>query len=169
VDKGQAKQIGQRLAIKSGLIGIAIAYLIYAGVLTLLGDSFFSALLWISRVDYAANTIIGAVGLLAMAYLFGQLAGTEILIKKWNDTFVGIKYGLLTLWTATIIGSTLGFLQEGLDNIGSPDEPFFDYYFKPLYWVTMFGLIPAIVVGVWFGGQIRKRGLKMRAGQDASR
>jgi hypothetical protein len=74
----------------------------------------------------------------------------------------GIKYGLLTLLLGTLIGSTVGFIEEGIDNIGTQDDPFYDYYFKPLYWVTTFGIIPVILVGLWFGRQIKKQGLKIR-------
>jgi len=38
-----------------------------------------------------------------------------------------------------------------------------------LYSVTMFGLIPVVIVGLWFGRQIKKQGLKIDVGQDASR
>ena len=79
------------------------------------------------------------------------------------------KYGLITLVTGTLIGSSVGFIQEGIDNIGGFSNPFYDYYFKPLYWVTMFGLIPVVIVGLWFGRQIKKQGLKIDVGQDASR
>jgi hypothetical protein len=98
-----------------------------------------------------------------MAYLSGRLAAVEILIKNKDYSLTGIKYGLLTLWTATIIGSSVGFLQEGLDNIGTADNPFEDYYYKPFFWVTIFGIIPAILVGQWFGRQIKKQGKSISA------
>ena len=96
-----------------------------------------------------------------MAYFFGQLAGFEILIKHRNYLLTGIKYAVLTLITGTLIGSSVGFLQEGIKDIGGFANPFYDYYFKPLYWVTMFGIIPAIIVGLLFGRQIKKQGQKM--------
>jgi hypothetical protein len=66
---------------------------------------------------------------------------------------MGVKYGFLTLLTATLIGSSVGFIQEGVGKYNA----LYDYYFKPLYWVTMFGIIPVLLVGLWFGRQIKKQ------------
>lgn len=119
------------------------------------------ALLWIVDVEFKFHLFVGAVGLLTMAYLFGQLAGVEILVKHKNYLLTGVKYGILTLITGTLIGSSVGFLEEGINDIGGFSNPFYDYYFKPLYWVTMFGIIPAIVVGLLFGLQIKRQGQKL--------
>lgn len=161
MDIKTARQVGQRIGIKSALTGIVIAYIITTALMILFDDSIIDGLLWITRVYWWYHLVIGAIGLLTMGYLFGRLAGVEILIKKKNEYPIGAKYGLLTLWTATIIGSSVGFLQEGLDNIGTADNPFEDYYFKPFFWVTIFGIIPAILVGQWFGGQIKRQGKKI--------
>lgn len=162
VDIKTAKIIGQRLAIKSGIIGLTNAYIIFGGLLYSWDMKLLKAIFWILDVEFWYHLLIGAVGLLAMAYFFGQLAGVEILVKKKNELFTGIKYGLLTLVTGTLIGSSVGFVQEGIDNIGGFSNPFYDYYFKPMYWVIMFGVIPAMIVGLWFGRQIKIQGLKIR-------
>lgn len=151
-----AQQLGSRIAVKSALIGIVIAYLIMS---TLIGlDEGITAIFWLVDVDYWPNLLFGAFALTLMGFIFGRLAGTEIIERKKDHSWVGIKYGFLTLLTGTLIGSTMGFLQEGLDNIGTLDNPFEDYYFKPLYWVTIFGSIPVVLVGLWFGQAIKKAG-----------
>ncbi len=96
-----------------------------------------------------------------MAYFFGQLAGFEILIKHRNYLLTGIKYGCINFNNWNSDWKLNGFLQEGLKDIGGFANPFYDYYFKPLYWVIMFGIIPAIIVGLLFGRQIKKQGQKM--------
>jgi len=149
-----AKQIGSRIAIKSALIGIVTAYSIMAILIGL--DEGITAILWVLDINYWPNLLLGALGLLLMGYLFGQRAGIEIIEQKKDYSWVGIKYGFITLITGTLIGSTLGFLQEGLDNIGTYDNPFEDYYFKPLFWVMIFGLVPVVLVGLWFGRKIKK-------------
>lgn len=162
MDKKTAKQIGQRLAMKSGIVGLTIAYIIFGWVTYSWDSKFLNAIFWIANVEFAFHLIIGAIGLMTMAYYFGQHAGMDILIKKKNDLFTGVKYGLLTLVTGTLIGSSVGFFQEGIDNIGGFSNPFFDYYFKPMYWVTIFGILPTIIVGMWFGRQIKKQEKKFK-------
>ena len=143
--------------MKAALIGITIAYLIMA--LLVFGSEGMAAFLWLAEVDYWPNLLLGAFALTLMAYVFGRMAGTEIIERKKDHSWVGIKYGFLTLITGTLIGSTMGFLQEGLDNIGTPDNPFEDYYFKPLFWVILFGSIPVVLVGIWFGRTVHRVGI----------
>jgi hypothetical protein len=160
VDIRTARQIGQRLAIKSALIGVLIAYLIFGWLMYSWDQKLLNALLWIFKAEFWYNVVVGAIGLLTMAYFFGRLAGVEILLKGKSELWTGVKYGFLTLVTATLIGSSVGFIQEGLNNIGG--NPFYDYYFKPMYWVMIFGILPVIIVGFWFGRQIKKRGLEIK-------
>ena len=158
MDIKTAKYIGQGLAIKSALIGLLIAYIIFAWVTYNWDQNLSKALFWILYVEFWYHLMIGAFGLLTMAYFFGQLAGVEILVKRKNELWTGIKYGLITLVTGTLIGSSVGFIQEGIDNIGGFSNPFYDYYFKPMYWVITFGIAPVIIIGLWFGRQIKKQG-----------
>ena len=161
VDTKIAKHIGRRLAIKSGLIGLLIAYILFGCLTFSWEQNLFKAIFWIFDIGFWYHLLIGAIGLLTMAYFFGQLAGVEILVKRKNEVWTGIKYGLITLVTGTLIGSSVGFVQEGVDNIGRFGNPFYDYYFKPLYWVIMFGIVPVIIVGFLFGRQIKKQGLEI--------
>lgn len=162
MDIKTAKHIGQRLALKSGLIGLLIACILFAWVTFSWDQTLSKSVLWILDAEFWYHLVIGAIGLLTMAYFFGQLAGVEILMKKKNELLTGIKYGLLTLVLGTLIGSTVGFLEEGIDDIGGFSNPFYDYYFKPMYWVTMFGIVPVIIVGLWFGRQIKRQGQKIK-------
>jgi hypothetical protein len=154
-----AKQIGQRVAIKLGLVGLSIAYLLFAAIMFSWDLNFKNAFFWIADVGFKLHLFVGALGLLITAYFFGQLAGVEILIKGRNYLLTGIKYSILTLITSILIGSSVGFLQEGIKNMDGFDA-IYDYYFKPLFWVTMFGILPAIIVGLFFGRQIKKQGLR---------
>lgn len=153
-----AKTNGRRLAIWSALIGILIAYVLFGWIVYSWDKNVSEAIFWIFDVEFWYHLVIGTIGLLAMAYFFGQLAGVEILVKRKNEFLVGVKYGFIILLTGTLIGSTVGFVQEGIDDIGGFSNPFYDYYFKPVYWVMMFGTIPTILIGLWFGWQIKRIG-----------
>ncbi len=148
MDIKTAKYIGQRLAITPGLIGLLIAYLLFAWVTYSWDRELSKAIFWIFDVEFWYHLLIGALGLLVMAYFFGQLTGVEILVNKKNELWTGVKYGLIILLTGTLIGSSVGFIQEGIDEIGGTSTPVYDYYFKPLFWVTLFGILPVIIVGL---------------------
>jgi hypothetical protein len=164
----EAQKIGSRLAIKSVLIGAVVAYIIM-GLMTWSWDNnVIEGLTWIKHIGYFENLLVGLFGLLASGYIFGKKAGHEIIVQKKDHTWVGFKYGLLTLWAGTFVGSLLGFFEEGLDNIGTGDNPFEDYFFKPFFWITLFGLVPVVLVGFWFGSQIKKKGRRKSSANHSS-
>jgi hypothetical protein len=162
VDRKTAKKIGQRLAIISGLIGLTIAYILFRWVSYRWDSNLTESIFGIAYVELRYHLMTGAIGLLTMAYFCGQLAGVDILIKHKNDLLTGIKYGLLTLVTGTLIGSSVGFIKEGINNFDDLTGLFYVYYLTPLYWMTFFGIVPAIIVGLWFGRQTKRQGLKFK-------
>jgi len=73
---------------------------------------FGKAVFWILDVGFWYHLIMGAFGLLTMAYFFRQHAGVEISVKRKNDLWTGVKYGLITLLTGTLIGSSVRLFFE---------------------------------------------------------
>lgn len=155
--KESAENIGIRIATISVTIGIVFAYLIPTFVFY---DGTLKSFTWIFDIGFWFNVILGIAFFYGMGYLFGKRAGIEILIKKRNYILTGIKYGVLTLITATFLTSLIGFFQEGIYNIGGFSNPFYDYIFKPMYWILMYGILPAIIVGILFGLTIKLNGNK---------
>ena len=78
---------------------------------------------------------------------------------------VGFLCSMSVLLTTAFFSGWTGFFQEGIDNIGTHDNPYEDYVFKPLFWVTMFGAIPAFFGGLWFGRRIKRVGRKYETPQ----
>lgn len=155
--KESAEKIRIRFATISASIGIVLAYLIPTWIFW---DGTSKSLTWIFDISFWFNVIMGIAFFYGMRYFFGKKAGIEILIKKRNYILTGIKYGILTLITATFLTSLIGFFQEAIDNNGGFSNPFYDYIFKPMYWILMYGILPAIVVGVLFGLTIKLNGNK---------
>jgi hypothetical protein len=156
MDLSDAKKIGGQQGIISVGLGILIAQLIMV-VLLAPSEGLLNALIWIIDFDYLPNILVGIMTMLLSGYLFGELAGKEIILKKRDSSWVGFKYGFLTLWTGSSAGSLIGCFVEGFHKIGTNSDPFIDYIVKPLFWVTFFGIIPVLIVGFWFGKQIKKK------------
>jgi len=151
----KAKQIGSRQALKSVGIGLLIAQLIMTYLSS--NQGYIRGFFWFTTIDFKLNIFIGAIIMLWCGHFFGQITGKEIIIKKRNFILVGLLCGIVVLLTTAILSGLTGFLDEGVGNIGTNDNPFEDYFFKPFYWITMFGIIPACLVAIWFGKQIKKR------------
>lgn len=141
---------------KLAFIGITIN-LIIAGIIIISMFGKFSDLIDIIS-DWPLNLGIGITAL----YFSGNFIGNkmEFLIshKKWNSFLVGI-FGLIAILLIGIFfGSTVGFLQEGIENIERENglkNALFDYYIKPLFWIILFGIIPTIIVGGIMGWKIK--------------
>jgi hypothetical protein len=154
----QAKRIGSRLALKSVGIGLLIANLIM--ILLFYQDmNLFKAFFWFVTVEYRFNLFITAIIMLLCGHYFGQIAGKLILIKRWNFIVVGFMFGITVLLTTALFSSWTGFIQEGYFNLGTNDNPFEDYIFKPLYWVALYGIFPSFVVGIWYGWKIKRHSI----------
>ena len=157
MDTDIAEKIGSRQAIKAVTIGLIIAYLIMA-LPSIADDGLIKGLFWFLNVSFKFNLLVGVICMYLCGHFFGRRAGYEILINKRNNFLVGFICGLLIIVTTTFLTSWVGFFQEGVDNIGSDDNPFEDYIVKPVFWVLIFGLVPCLFVGLWFGYSIKKRG-----------
>ena len=145
----KAKNIGIKKAMQSVTIGILIAFLI----MTLLAGG---SPQWMVEWNYWINIIIGIGIFYGLAYLFGKNAGNEILIKKKDSGKVGAKYGLLTLIITSFLVGWTGFVQEGMEPYDTFWNSFRDYIFKPFFWITLIGFLPAFLVGILFGKWIKK-------------
>ncbi|MFT6337382.1 MAG: hypothetical protein ACJATI_004145 [Halioglobus sp.] len=153
-----AKKIGSRLAIRSILIGLFIAQCIMTIFAS--DNGILKGFFWFTDFDYLFNIIFEVIVSLTTAYYFGRIAGKRILINGNNEILVGILTGLIIIIVSSFVSSWVGFFQEGIDNIGTNDDPFYDYIFKPIYAVTFFGFIPVLIVGSVYGTQIKKHKIK---------
>jgi len=151
VDK--AEYIGSKNAIISLLSGLLIAQCIM--MYFSFGDSLITSFLWFVEFGYGLNILIGVIIGLVTSHYFGKIAGKRILMDERNPILIRITTGFAIVLTTTLLASLVGFFQEGVQNIGSNDNPFVDYIIKPLFWVFLFGFIPVLVVGSLFGKSIK--------------
>ncbi len=150
----EAKKIGSR----QGLISVGLGLLIAQFIMTWFSsdNGIVKGFFWFTSFSYNSNLIIGGIIMLISGHIFGQLAGKAILIKKRNCILTGFLCGMAILLTTAFLSSWMGFFQEGISNIGTEDNPFVDYIYKPVFWIFFFGLIPVFLVRIWFGRQIKK-------------
>lgn len=162
MEENIARKIGGREAVKSALIGLLTAYVFFGMLIFDSEQDILKIVFWIFDTDIWYHLLIGALGIVSMSYLFGRKAGLKILVDEENNFLVGIIYGFIVLTTGTIIGCTVGFLQEVFEDYTSIGNALIDYYFKPLGLVLVFGAVPVAIVGIWFGIRIDKEGKKMK-------
>ena len=153
-DISSAKKIGYIQAFKAISIGLLIAYLIMA---LLAGP------LWLFELTYTPTLIFAAVVLYVAGYFWGGIAGKLIIIKRYPSSLVGLVSGFTIIWSATFIGSLIGFFNEGLPNKFANNNPVEDYILKPILMVSFWGFIPIFGIGVWYGVSIKRRASRVKS------
>ena len=168
-----AKNIGSTLALKSVSIGLVIAYIIMLPLCSGGYDSFGHQLLWIVdwiQSEFLPHTIIGIIAFNTCGYFFGRRAGSDILVKHRNYIWSGSIWGLLTLLCTIFLASLTGFFigikhslhyLQTIEDMKHSDfiyDNLINYIFKPMFWFLIFGFLPAILVGLWFGWRIKRKG-----------
>ncbi len=105
------------------------------------------------------NLSVGILGL----FFVGNIVGRNLYRLKSKSKNYQIYHGILSIFIILIggvlIGSCVGFLEEGLPNkrykydlIGE----LYDYFFKPIYWILIFGFIPTFISGVILGFVLKR-------------
>lgn len=164
-----AKKIGRIKSLKSATIGVILIYIIF--VIGADKEGFAYSLFWVFTYQYRINILIGILIFYFFAYIVGGKAGYEILIekKRWYK-LLGIKHAMFVLLITAFLFGWTGYFQEGLsvpeifsdaptefiEEYKAQQEPFYDYVFKPFFWITLVGSIPAVIVGMFFGRSIKK-------------
>ncbi len=151
-----AKGIGGKQGLISAGLGLLIAQLIMTTFVSLDKD-FVEAFFWFTTIEYKLNIFIGSCIMLSCGQLYGRLAGKAILIKKWNFITAGCLCGMGVLLTTAFLAGWTGFFQEGIHNIETIYNSLVDYILKPFSMVTIFGAIPALIVGAWCGAKIKTK------------
>lgn len=146
----QAANIGGKQGVILTMTGLGIAQILMALI--------FSDLFWFTGFEYILNVIVGTLLFLANGYIFGRIAGQMILLKKWHPAIAGPLAAVVILMFTAFLAGWVGFFQEGIRYIGTGQNPFADYVLTPVLAVTIFGGLPALLTGIWFGYRIRKMG-----------
>jgi hypothetical protein len=151
----QAKRIGSTQAIKAVFIGCIVAQLIMMFFSS--EESFVKSFLWFTTVNYKMNILVGVLIMFLFGHIFGEWAGKAIIRKKQDETMIGILCSIFVLLSTSLLSGITGFLSEGIENVGTEDNPFIDYLVKPFFWIMIFGILPAVLVGIWFGRRVKKK------------
>lgn len=150
-DPKTIRRIGYTQAFKAITVGLTIAYIIMA---------LMAGPIWLFQIDYGLTIIFAAVITYIAGYYFGGLTGIWILKQKRPSIIFGIVGGFLIVLSAAFIASLIGLVKEGLSSQSKISESFHDYVYKPMALVTMFGFLPIVLIGIWFGLSIKRHGDK---------
>lgn len=144
-------------AIKQTYNAIAFNLLIAALMIVFLfGPKLLADLL----IHMFLNVGVGIIGLFASGYFIGRKMDQLIKKKSYPSVLTGMVGLFLILLVGILFGSSVGFLEQGLDHVqryGRLGDSLFDYYVKPLFWILFFGWVPTLIVGGVLGYRIKSK------------
>lgn len=141
--------IGAIQALKASAVSLIIAWLLSSLV--------FGGPLWIYRFNYAGTIVASMLMMLLFSAFSGAVAGIFIIRYQINRYAIGVACGILILQATALGGSLIQFYNEGILGGSSLSDAVEDYILKPWFWVTWFGILPAIAVGVWYGNSVYEK------------
>lgn len=152
---------GRKLALIFTTLGLSIAVI----VLITLFPSDKSSFSPISQlfVEFPIHFIMGLFSVYISAFFIGGKVEQLIMLDKGNYILVGIMGSFIVLLLGALAISLIALLSEGLAIKNySVSSAFFDYVFKPIYWIFFFGGIPTLIIGILFGWLIKKEVKKVQ-------
>ncbi len=147
-----AQNIGLKLIMKYTLIGMLIA----SCLMTLLHGTKGLKYMFEWIPQYSPPLIFGIVGLIFGSFIGGKLAG-KMIYKCGYAELWGVISAFLVVWNAFLISSVYMIFSELIKHQTRIGELIEDYLFKPLYWITIIGLIPIVILGVLFGNKLNRK------------
>ncbi len=163
MDAAIARTIGRETTVKYAWVGLITAYIMFGLFLFSWEHNLLLILFWINDVEYSHYLLASAVGLLVMAHFYGGKTGVDIIIREENIFIAGVKCAFISLLFGIFCGCTLVFITEALLTGDDLLDAIIDYYFKPLFWVTIFGSIPVVIIGSLLGKKILQKSKRHEA------
>ncbi len=136
-------------------INLIIALLIFIWVLSLYGSPWRDLFNFIK--DFAFNLSIGIAFLAIASFYIGKKMQKMICVRKWNSILTGMCGLLLILIFGTFGGSTVGFIDYGMESNDTISELIVDYYYKPFFWILFYGILPTLISGGILGRMVAKK------------
>ena len=106
------------------------------------------------------NLIVGIIALYTTGYFQAKKMHRLINTQHRNHIATGIFGAFIILFIGILLGSTVGFIKEGIGfavSSGRVTEALFDYYVKPIYWILLAGALPTFIMGAIMGYYIKER------------
>lgn len=108
--------------------------------------------------SFTLNLSVAIAALYISSYFIGKWLDRMVNVKKRSPSLYSVIAMYAILLTGVISGSTVGFIEEGLDEISYSGilDPIEDYYFKPFFWVMLYGFLPTLLSGLLLGALITR-------------
>lgn len=99
---------------------------------------------------FPARILIAIISSLVFAAVVGAGVAPVVASRRPGDYVIGAAFAVAALTCGTVVGASTSLLIESVACPNGLGECLYDWIMKPLYWVLVFGGLPALVLGSLF-------------------
>jgi ribose/xylose/arabinose/galactoside ABC-type transport system permease subunit len=107
-------------------------------------------------LSWAPQITVGLVALAAISWLLGARLGPVVVRRGIPAFIVGLAFGLVALEGAAVVGASVSLILYRDAFVFGTGPALFSYLINPLYWITLFGAAPAMLLGFIYVSCTRK-------------
>ena len=144
-------KLGTRYIMSYALLGAFIAFVMMSYIDG--SNDISRTFRWI--FDFSPSIYFGLFGLVIGSLIVGPIAGKSI-SKGRDHIIVGIVSAITVKWIS-ILTASLYLTLNSIYNGDTYSIAIIDYLFKPFFWITLFGFVPAFILGVLAGSHLKRK------------
>lgn len=149
----EAQTFGRTKTLKA--TGLIVAILLVVFMLMKTNGDFANGILFfieaISNIHFLAIMAI----LFGLTFLFGGMAGKEIILKNKNYVLTSFKYGILIILTIIIYVAIVGITKDKTISTDNSERLLTIYFLTPLANTGSLTIIPILAIWLWATNQMR--------------
>ena len=143
---------------RAGLMFAVAAMLLGLVIVALFGQLGLISTLYLGKTQVLVSLTASLATLFLTGHFMGRKAGVDILVRKRNWALEGLLVAGCCLILPALVGSGTALAYDylwhwkiGFSDVWTYSRDIEDYFFKPLEWLAIFGVVPAIVLGILCG------------------
>ncbi|HEY9401440.1 MAG TPA: hypothetical protein VIQ24_02010 [Pyrinomonadaceae bacterium] len=150
------KSLCAKIVLKQSLLFATLGLLAAFLLLALMGVT--QGILFNGKFEIQGAIFVGVVALYAAAYSLGMVASDIVCRIGIKDPIIWLL-GVGLAWSCLLISILSGSMVNFLASMENPPDiakAFAGYIVAPVFWVMLFGGIPALGLGLLYAARVKK-------------
>ena len=151
----EAKTLGRTKKLRA--TGLTVAILIVAFMFMETRGDFANGILFFMEAILNIPFLAILTILFGLTFLFGGIAGKEIILDKKGIILTSLKYSVLIILMIIIYAAIIGILKDKTTSSDNLGRLLATYFLTPLFKIGQLTIVPMFVVWLWATNQMRLR------------
>ncbi len=149
----EAQTFGRTKTLKA--TGLIVAILLVVFMLIETSSDFANGIVFFTEVISNIHFLAIMTIIFGLTFLFGGMAGKEIIFKNKSYVLTSIKYASLIILTIIIYAAIVGITNDKTISPDNSERLFTTYFWTPLAKTGSLTIIPMLTIWLWATYQMR--------------